>query len=167
MVRFRRVRADDEPLIAAAINSVSRETLLHRFFSPIRRVAPDQLRRMLVFDPTQETCIIGVRGANSSRRIICGARYVRLASPETAEMAITVHDDFQQRGLGRFSLRLLARLALSEGVTRFVAEVLSSNDKMLNLIRKLACGAAQGQWTGDVYHVEMPVHILADEPDGH
>lgn len=166
LVRFRRVCAEDEPLIAAAINSASRETLLHRFFSPIRRVAPDQLRRMLVFDPTRETCIVGVLEANSSPRIICGARYVRLAKPDCAEVAITVHDDFQQRGLGRFLLRLLARLALSEGVSRFAAEVLSSNDKMLNLMRKLACGYEQGQWTGDVYHVEMPVHILADEPDG-
>jgi acetyltransferase len=164
LVRFRRVRADDEPLIAAAINSASRETLLHRFFSPIRQVAPDQLRRMLVLDPTRETCIVGVLEANPSQRIVCGARYVKLAAPDAAEIAITVHDDFQQRGLGTFSLRLLARLALAEQIERFEAEVLSSNDKMLGLVRKLSGGRAQGHWTGDVYHMEIPVRLLAAEP---
>src|SRR5688572_2280704 len=81
LVRFRHVRPEDEPLVAAAINSSSRETLLHRFFSPIRSVAPDQLHRMLVFDSTHETCIVGVTEANATRRIICGARYVKLSKP--------------------------------------------------------------------------------------
>lgn len=163
-VRFRHVRADDEPLIAAAIHSASRETLLHRFFSPIRSVSPDQLRRMLAFDPTCETCIVGVLEAGPSRRIICGARYVKLPRPRAAEIALTVHDDFQHCGLGTFLLRLLARLALADQLDWFEAEVLSTNQKMLNLLRKLAPGQAKGHWTGDVYHVEIPVAILATAP---
>ncbi len=162
-VRFRRVCPADEPLIATAINSASRETLLHRFFSPIRRVSPDQLRRMLVFDPALETCIVGVRETATDRRIICGARYVKLPRPAAAEIAITVHDDFQHCGLGTLLLRLLAQLALRERLEWFEAEILSSNLKMLNLLRKLARDHATGHWTGDVYHVEIPVQILAAE----
>lgn len=164
-VWFRHVRPADEPLLAAAINSASRETLLHRFFSPIRRVAPDQLRRMLVLDATRETCIVGVLETNPGTRIICGARYVKLSKPHTAEIALTVHDDFQRRGLGTVLLRLLARLALVEQLQWFEAEVLSTNHKMLNLFRKLSLGQARGQWTGDVYHVEIPVRSLAAESD--
>lgn len=163
LVRFRRVCAEDETLIATAISSASRETLLHRFFSPIRSVAPDQLRRMLVLDPAHETCIVGVLDTNSARRIVCGARYVKLPEPTRAEIAITVHDDFQQLGLGTLSLRLVARLALAEGIGWFEAEVLSSNHKMLKLIRKISQGRAQGNWTGDVYHVQIPVALLATE----
>ncbi len=164
-VRFRRVRSDDEPLIAAAINSASRETLLHRFFSPIRSIAPDQLRRMLEFDVTRETCIVGVLDDHSGRRIVCGARYVKLPRPRAAEIAITVHDDFQHSGLGTRLLRLLAQLAWADQLEWFEAEVLSTNQKMLNLVRKLTRGQAQGSWTGDVYHVEIPVQILAAESD--
>lgn len=165
LVRFRRVQADDEPLIAAAINSASRETLLHRFFSPIRAVAPDQLRRMLEFDATRETCIVGVLENHSARRIVCGARYVKLPRPRAAEIAITVHDDFQHSGLGTRLLRLLAQLAWADQLEWFEAEVLSTNQKMLNLVRKLTRGQAQGSWTGDVYHVEIPVQTLAAESD--
>lgn len=159
-VRFRRVCAEDEPLIATAINSSSRETLLHRFFSPIRSVSPDLLRQMLVLDPTRETCIVGVTEPKAVRRIICGARYVKLAKPHTAEIALTVHDDFHRHGLGTFMLRLLARLAQAENLEWFEAEVLSTNDKMLKLFRKLARGQARGHWTGDVYHLEIPVRSL-------
>jgi len=162
-VRFRRVCAADEPLIAAAINSSSRETLLHRFFSPIRSVSPDMLRQMLVLDPTRETCIVGMTETNTSRRIICGARYVKLPKPFAAEIALTVHDDFQRRGLGTFMLRLLARLAQAENLEWFEAEVLSTNDKMLKLFRKLARGQARGHWTGDVYHLEIPVRSLSPD----
>lgn len=159
-MRFRPVRAEDEPLIAAAINSSSRETLLHRFFSPIRSVSPDMLRQMLVLDQTKETCIVGVTETEAGRRIICGARYVKLPRAHTAEIALTVHDEFHRRGLGTFTLRLLAQLAQAENLEWFEAEVLSTNDKMLKLIRKLARGQARGKWSGDVYHVEIPVRIL-------
>jgi len=160
-VRFRHACPADEPLLAAAINSASRETLLHRFFSPIRSVAPDQLRRMLVFDATRETCIVGVTDGDASPRLICGARYVKLPKPQTAEIALTVHDDFQHCGLGTFLLKLLARLAQADGLHWFEAEVLSTNHKMLHLFRKLSRGQAVGQWTGDVYQLRLPVAVLA------
>lgn len=160
-VRFRHVRAEDEPLIAAAINSSSRETLLHRFFSPIRKISPEQLRRMLVLDPTRETCIVGVLTTTAGNRIVCGARYVKLAKSYAAEIALTVHDEFQHCGLGTALLRILARLALAEKLEWFEAEVLSSNHKMLSLLHKLTSGQAQGHWTGEVYHVEIPVRTLA------
>ena len=69
-------------------------------------------------------------------RIICGARYVKLR-PGAAEIALTVHDDFQRRGLGAFLLKLLARLAQTEGLRWFEAEVLASNHKMLQLFKKV------------------------------
>jgi len=161
LVRFRHACPADEPLLAAAINSASRETLLHRFFSPIRSVAPDQLHRMLVFDASRETCIVGLTEGNAAPRLVCGARYVKLPKPRTAEIALTVHDDFQHCGLGTFLLRLLAQLAQAEDLEWFEAEVLSTNRKMLSLFRKLSRGQAAGQWTGDVYHLRLPITVLA------
>ena len=60
VVHFRHVQPEDEPLIAEAISTSSPETLLHRFFSPIRRVSSDRLRAMLTIDRKKETCIVGV-----------------------------------------------------------------------------------------------------------
>jgi acetyltransferase len=161
VVRFRHVRPDDERLIADAIRTASRETLLHRFFSPIRRVSPDMLRKMLVIDRAKETCIVGVAEEGDAARIVCGARYVKLPEPGAAEIALTVHDDFQRRGLGTFLLKLLARLGRADDIRRFEAEVMTSNDKMLKLFHKLAPDRSARHWGGDVYHIVIDVEELA------
>lgn len=153
VVFFRHVRPDDQPLVTEAIRTASRETLLHRFFSPIRSVSPEQLRRMLAIDRTNELCIVGVVPARDATRIVCGARYVRLHTPGAAEIALTVHDDFQHRGLGSFLLQLLTRLAAADGIRRFEADVMTSNQKMLNLFSKLVPDRTSTHRLGDVNHL--------------
>jgi len=157
VVRFRHVRPEDEPFISEAIRTASRETLLHRFFSPIRSVSRDQLRQMLAIDRTNQTCVVGVVQTQNGTRLICGARYVRLPRPHAAEIAVTVHDDFQRHGLGTFLLRLLARLAVVDGIRWFEADVMNSNRKMLNLFGKLAPNHSRSRGMGDVTHVEFAI----------
>jgi acetyltransferase len=163
LVRFRHVRPDDQPFITEAIRTASRETLLHRFFSPIRSVSPDMLRQMLSIDRTKETCIVGVAEESGDARIVCGARYVKLPRAEAAEFAITVHDDFQRRGLGTFLLRLLAGLARAEGIRQFEADVMDSNQKMMNLFRKATTSRRGWQRMGDIHHVVLELSPLANQ----
>lgn len=160
MVRFRHLRPDDEPFISDAVKTASRETLLHRFFSPIRRVPPELLHQLLAINRDRETCIVGVVADSGSMRLVCGARYVKLARPATAEIALSVHDDFQGRGLGTYMVRLLARLARTEGLRWFEAEVMASNDRMLHVFRKVAAGGFTAHWTGDNYHLVLDVQAI-------
>lgn len=164
VVRFRHVCPNDEPLVREAIRTASPETLLHRFFSPIRSVSPEMLRQMLAIDRSNETCIVGVTEENGAARIICGARYVKLPGGSSAEFAVTVHDDFQRRGLGRFLLRLLAELASAEGLRQFEADVMNSNQKMLNLFRQATSSRAGWQRTDDIHHVILDLASLTRPP---
>ena len=163
LVRFRHVRPEDEPLVTEAIRTASRETLLHRFFSPIRSVSPDQLRGMLAIDRAKQTCIVGLISAPDQTRLICGARYVRLPQPHTAEVAITVHDDFQHRGLGTFLLQQLARLATADGIRCFEAYVMNSNQKMLNLFTKLAPNHIRARQPDDITHLTLETSTVAQK----
>ncbi|MBA4150821.1 MAG: GNAT family N-acetyltransferase [Verrucomicrobia bacterium] len=155
VVRFRHVRPEDEPLVTEAIRTSSRETLLHRFFSPIRKVSPDLLRKLLTIDRSQGACFVGVISENGKERIICGARYVRLEKPGSAEIAITVHDDFQRRGLGSYLLKMLVELARADGIRCFEADVMTSNSGMLKLLHKLHPTPSGWHRAGDVYHVTI------------
>ena len=166
VVRFRHVRPEDEPLITEAIRTASPETLLHRFFSPIRSVSPKMLRQMLAIDRAKETCVVGVTEENGAARMVCGARYVKLPAAGAAEFAITVHDDYQRRGLGKFLLKLLASLALAEGIRQFEADVMNSNQKMLNLFRKATSGRAGWHRTDDIHHVVLDLSTLANQESG-
>jgi acetyltransferase len=155
VVRFRHVRPSDESLISDAISTASRETLLHRFFSPIRKVSPELLRKMLEIDRQKETCIVGLIQIESVSRLICGARYIKLPRPGAAEIALTVHDDFQRRGLGTFLLNLLIRLARAEGMRWFEADVMSSNTGMLRLLEKAGPPSADWRQGIDVKHLVL------------
>ena len=60
---------------------------------------------------------------------------------ERAEFAITVADDYQNRGAGTLLLQRLVGIARAGGVRELVAEVLEDNRELLELIRrsKLPC----------------------------
>jgi GNAT superfamily N-acetyltransferase len=66
------------------------------------------------------------------------ARFVRNPSDSLeAEAAVAVVDAWQRRGLGTALTLLLADRAREEGVERFTALLLASNDAMMNMLRRL------------------------------
>ncbi len=80
-IRVRPIEPEDGTLIADAFRTASQETRLHRFFTPIRELPRSELKRMSTIDPAREKCVVGEVTAPAGDRIVCGARYVRLANP--------------------------------------------------------------------------------------
>jgi acetyl coenzyme A synthetase (ADP forming)-like protein len=68
-------------------------------------------------------------------RIVAVANWVRLRDPRAAEVAFTVGDEFQRRGIGTRLLEQLAARASEAGIEEFVAEVLHDNATMLAVFR--------------------------------
>ena len=67
--------------------------------------------------------------------IVAVANWVRLRDPRAAEVAFTVGDGYQRRGIGTRLLEQLAALAADAGIEEFVAEVLHENAAMLGVFR--------------------------------
>ena len=66
------------------------------------------------------------------------ARYVRdREDPHAAEIAVTVIDGWQGRGLGTELLAQLSERACQEGIRRFTAAVAADNAAMTGLLRNL------------------------------
>jgi acetyltransferase len=164
-VRFRYVTPADAELVAASIRTVSRETLLHRFFSPINTVPISSVREMLKINFPASICLVGEIDENGHPRIICGARFVRASSSDTmAEVALSVHDDFQCRGLGTFLLRKLGEFAFAAGVEKFEGYVLYSNARMRRLVERVS-PSSQWFFFDDVIRVVIPVETLISASD--
>src|SRR5581483_5053062 len=68
-------------------------------------------------------------------RMVALANFVRLRDPRRAEVAFTVADDYQGRGVGTRLLEQLAALAADAGIEQFVAEVMPDNRNMLVVFR--------------------------------
>jgi acetyl coenzyme A synthetase (ADP forming)-like protein len=68
-------------------------------------------------------------------RVAALANWVRLRDPRAAEVAFTVADGYQRRGIGIRLLERLAERAAAAGIEEFVAEVLADNTAMLAVFR--------------------------------
>ncbi|GAC1511036.1 MAG: hypothetical protein NVS2B16_11890 [Chloroflexota bacterium] len=80
------------------------------------------------------------------------ARYCWIAGTE-AEVAFVVEDRFQGHDVGRRLMQHLRDLALQNGMTEFVAEVLSGNTAMFHLLEE--AGATKTRYDHGVCEVRV------------
>ncbi|HEY2543110.1 MAG TPA: GNAT family N-acetyltransferase, partial [Gaiellaceae bacterium] len=89
-------------------------------------------------------------------RMVALANFVRLRDPRRAEVAFTVADDYQGRGIGTRLLEQLASLAASSGIEQFVAEVMPDNRNMLVVFRDAGFDVTRELESGSV-EVRFPI----------
>jgi acetate---CoA ligase (ADP-forming) len=89
-------------------------------------------------------------------RVVALANWARLRDRRAAEVAFTVDDDNQRRGIGTRLLERLAALAAEAGIEHFVAEVLPENRNMLDVFRDVGFNAVRELDGGEV-EVRFPI----------
>ncbi|WP_427385319.1 GNAT family N-acetyltransferase [Janibacter sp. G56] len=104
----------------------SEESVYLRFFAPMRRLSAKDLHRFTHVDYVDRVALV----ATMQDDIIGIGRYDRV-TPTSAEVAFNISDHYQGKGIGSVMLEHLAAIAQEGGITRFEAEVLPQNRKML------------------------------------
>src|SRR3954453_20699550 len=121
-VTLRPIAPEDKPLVAASFERLSEESRYRRFFTIKNKLSAAELAYLVDVDHHDHEAIIAIDP--SSGEALGVARYVRFKDDaEVAEVAVTVADDWQWRGLGRALLDRLAYRARRDGVRRFSALV--------------------------------------------
>jgi ribosomal protein S18 acetylase RimI-like enzyme len=72
----------------------------------------------------------------------------------TAEVALVVRDEWQNKGIGSILLSYLTNLAKKQGLLGFTAEVLVENKPMLHLFEKMGFDI-QKRTSSGVYELRM------------
>src|SRR5262245_27856829 len=126
-VHVRPVQPDDAAAFRAFHDRLSSQSLYYRYFSPKPRLTDAEVERFTCVDMVDRVALVALLGDE----LIADARYDRWAGTDEAEVAFTVADDHQGRGLGTLLLEHLAAIARSHGIARFTAEVLGENRAML------------------------------------
>lgn len=80
-------------------------------------------------------------------------RYVSNPDKQSCEFALTVADEWQQKGIGRQLMQRLMTVARDRGIEIMEGEVLSNNSKMLRLCERLGFRAAHNPGDPDVVSV--------------
>jgi len=132
----RQIRPEDKGAIAAGFERLSPESRYRRFFAPLERLTARDLAYLTEVDHHDHEALIGFDAAR--REPVGVARYVRSADAEDAEVAVTVVDDWQGRGVATALLEMLVERARAEGVRCFTALVMSENKDALELFRHVA-----------------------------
>ena len=103
---------------------------------------------------------IGALGTGPRSGLPLGvARYIRMPhEPTAAEVAVTVTDGLQGKGLGTLLLAILACRAISNDINEFRAFVLGGNHRMLEVFKELGSTTE----TGDAGDKEVRVPLYAD-----
>lgn len=160
-VCIRSVRPEDSKLIAEGFDHLSPQSRYFRFLSGMQTI-PDVLMQRLTHIDHHDHEAIGVLDTSGDHDVPAAvARYIRDEDdPEKAEIAITVADEYQRRGLGLLLISLLVVLAQHEGISVFRATVQRENHKMLSLLMRFQSRRLPVQ-QGDVVQLELPLHRQA------
>jgi acetyltransferase len=74
---------------------------------------------------------------NEERKIIGVARLIINPDFSSGEIAVLVHDRFQRKGVGQKLMEMVIKIGRWKGLHEIYGEVLTDNEKMLKLCRKL------------------------------
>jgi len=145
-VTARPLAPGDRGAVAEVYRALSPEGRYHRFWTHTgEEIGEKMLDRILAVDPANH----GVWGIiDPSREIIGvgGASWWRCAHhPEEAEIAVTVLDRDQGRGVGTLLLAIMWLSAFDAGIRRLVAYAHADNRRAAGWMNR--CGAC-GEWDG-------------------
>ena len=162
-VRIRQGHHTDRDLLVRAFERLGSESRYRRFLTPMRELGKKTVRYMTELDHHDHEAMIALdaRGEDG----IGDAFYVRDPKrPDTAEVAVTVVDAWQGRGLGTLLLDVITARARDEGIRTFTALMLSRNDAMMHLFERLGPVTIVGRASGTVeIEVAIPCVVVAGE----
>ena len=148
-------RSSDRELLLRGFERLSPESRYRRFLGAMPELRPEMVRYLTHVDHHDHEAIIALDEETGEGLGV--ARYVRNQDrPDVAEVAVTVIDDWQGRGLGTLLLDALSVRAREEGIRSFTALMLATNDEMMDLFRRLDPVQIVDRESGTV-EIEVPI----------
>jgi RimJ/RimL family protein N-acetyltransferase len=148
------VEPADAPILADGFARLSAESRRLRFLTVKPSLSDSELRYLTEVDGHHHEALGAIDPATGQG--IGVARFVRDEhDPSRAEVAVTVADEWQRRGVGKLLLARIADRAREEGMTRFTALVSTDNRGMQRLLESLDAPAQLTRIRGSVAEYEI------------
>ncbi len=135
-VVIRPVLPQDRELMVAFFHELPADARCSRFMHPVSELSSRLLREFTQVDYANHVALVAEVFVDGRETVIGEARYVRAADPSSAEVAVSVAELWQGKGLAKRMLTKLECHAAAAGVRRLVSETLATNEKVLSLALK-------------------------------
>lgn len=129
-VNVRPIHPTDEPNLREMFYTLSEQTKYYRFMKHIRTIPHQVIQDFVFINHRSDIAICATVPAPYGEDIVAIGRYYLNEKTNLAEVAFTVHDRWQNRGIGTFLFNYLASIAKRNGIRGFTAEVLRANRPM-------------------------------------
>jgi acetyltransferase len=141
-VLIRPIRPEDEPLMVKFHETLSEESVYHRYFSALKlsqRVAHERLQRICFNDYDREIALVAeFRDPKTSERRVLGVgRLSKLHGVNESEFAVLVSDEWQEQGLGTELLKRLVKIGGGEKLDKVTGHILNENHAMQHVCKKV------------------------------
>ena len=137
-ISFRPIKPTDEDKLRDLFYNLREEDIYYRFMAAVKTLPHSKAQPLVILDYEEKFAIAGYVGEEPDEKFVGVARWLLDRATNTAEVAFTVHPEYQNYGIGSFMLNKLIETAREKGISGFTAEVLRGNRKMLNVFNK--CG---------------------------
>jgi GNAT superfamily N-acetyltransferase len=161
-VRLRQGRSADKQLLLRGFKRLSPESRYRRFLAARPELNEAMVRYLTEIDHHDHEAIAALDEKTGEG--IGVARYVRDPQRrDVAEVAVTVIDDWQGKGVGTLLLEVLGARARAEGIRGFTALMLATNREMMDVLEALGPVQIIDREQGTV-EIEMPIPEVGLSP---
>ncbi len=161
-IRIRQGHRSDRELLLEGFERLSPESRYRRFLVAMPELSEEMVRYLTEIDHHDHEAMIALDERTGEG--IGVARYVRSRErPDTAEVAVTVLDDWQGRGVGTLLLEAICVRAREEGIGTFTALMLATNKEMLDVLQALGPVRIVDHESGTM-EIEMPIPPIGVPP---
>jgi acetate---CoA ligase (ADP-forming) len=155
-LHLRPIRPDDAKGVLELFRQMSELSLYYRFMT-VPRLDLEKMRQFTRADGDRQFVLVGECGG---RLAGLAGYYVDERRPERAEVAFSIRDAMQGKGIGTRMLERLAEIGRSRDLCAFDAYVLGENRRMLDVFLESGFAVTQ-QLERGVFHVSLSLEPTA------
>ena len=136
-VSIRPIHPADSLMESKFLGNLSVETKHYRFLGGVKELSPAELKRLCEVDGRHSIAFVATVQENGRETEIGVSRYAESSGDRVGEMAVTIADAWQHKGLGELLVKRLIAFAKTHGVKQLYSVDLADNSAMRELASEL------------------------------
>ena len=153
---FKTLEHEDKEKFIAGFKKLSPKTVYHRFFGFMKELTNEQVEDLLSTDQKNHIAWSAFDIVNDELVGVGVGRFRRSKeNPGEAELALTVIDEYQGKGVGTVLLAIMYYLASKLDISIFTGVMLADNARLIRRFREMGAEMTRTGWE---YEMRLPVH---------